>query len=60
MNFTKEHGIEPGKSLRLDSIPTKEKGPFADKDEAMRFTARVNRRSATYSTACSWNKNNRC
>jgi PPK2 family polyphosphate:nucleotide phosphotransferase len=42
MNFTKEHAIEPGDSVRLKSIKTKQTGPFESKDEAREFTSETN------------------
>jgi PPK2 family polyphosphate:nucleotide phosphotransferase len=42
MNFVKQHRIDPGQSVRLKSIETRQKGPFRDKDDAKEFTAEVN------------------
>jgi PPK2 family polyphosphate:nucleotide phosphotransferase len=42
MRFIEEHRIEPGDSVRLNSIKTKRSGPFGGKDEARAFTARTN------------------
>jgi PPK2 family polyphosphate:nucleotide phosphotransferase len=42
MRFIEEHRIEPGDSIRLNSIKTKRSGPFGGKDEARAFTARTN------------------
>jgi PPK2 family polyphosphate:nucleotide phosphotransferase len=42
MRFIEEHRIEPGNSVRLNSIKTNRSGPFGGKDEAREFTARTN------------------
>ncbi|TWU48920.1 Polyphosphate kinase 2 (PPK2) [Rubripirellula tenax] len=39
MDFKKLHQIEPGKSVKLKSIETKQGGPFKNKAEAVEFTA---------------------
>lgn len=42
MDFIKEHIIEPGDSVRLDSIKTKRSRPFGGKKEARQFTGKAN------------------
>jgi PPK2 family polyphosphate:nucleotide phosphotransferase len=42
MRFIEEHRIEPGNSVRLNSIKTNRSGPFGGKDEAREFTAQTN------------------
>jgi len=39
MDFVKAHRIEPGTSVNLQSIETKQAGPFAGKGDAREFTA---------------------
>ncbi len=38
MDFYKSHRIEPGRRIRLAKIDTSTEGPFADKEEAKKFT----------------------
>lgn len=42
MNFVQEHRIKPGTAVELQSIKTRQTGPFKDKDEAREFTSRMN------------------
>ena len=42
MNFSKEHRVAPNRPVRLDSIETKQTGPFDGKDDAREFTAQAN------------------
>lgn len=42
MDFVKKHRIEPGDSVDLGKIATREKGPFQDKAEAKEFTQATN------------------
>lgn len=42
MNFVSEHRIKPGQAVKLQSIETRQSGPFAGKDDAKKFTADMN------------------
>ncbi|MGB7347884.1 MAG: polyphosphate kinase 2 family protein [Pirellulaceae bacterium] len=41
MNFNEEYRVKSGDKIKLDSLPTKSKGPFKDKDAAKEHTSKM-------------------